>query len=249
MSRERESVKTVDAFWERRNLGVTCFEVAAETTDTETEVKNGLERLVAQYLVVKVPVGRPDLMSCLSEMDFRFIEANIHVTRTIDNLELSGIQKRLAGSVSYAPMQEGDMQVLLDELGNGMHDSDRVYLDPHFTKEQSANRYSSWIQDEVARGADVYKLILKGQSIGYFALKHLGGGIYDPFLAGMYRSHRNIGLGFNIVYKPMCEIAARGGRSVSTHISTNNESIVRTYVSMGFQFDKITYVYIKHNDA
>jgi len=239
----------VDAVWERRNLGVSCVEVAIETSDTAAEVKNGLARLATQYLVVKVPAGRSDVMFCLSEMGCSFIEANIHITRKIAHLELSGIQKRLAAGVSYAPMQESDMQVLWDELRNGMHDTDRIYLDSYFTKEQAANRYIGWIQDEVARGSDVYKLIYKDQSIGYFTMKSLGDGVYYPFLAGMYQSHRNSGLGFNIIYKPMCEIGARGGTSVSTHISTNNGRAVRLHVSMGFRFDEITYVYIKHYGA
>jgi hypothetical protein len=242
-------LKVVDAVWERRNLGVSCVEVAIETSDTAAGVKNGLARLATQYLVVKVPAGRSDVMFCLSEMGCSFIEANIHITRKIAHLELSGIQKRLAASVSYAPMQGGDMQVLWDELRNGMHDTDRIYLDSHFTKEQAANRYIGWIQDEVARGSDVYKLIYKDQSIGYFTMKSLGDGVYYPFLAGMYQSHRNSGLGFNIIYKPMCEIGARGGTSVSTHISTNNGRAVRLHVSMGFRFDEITYVYIKHYGA
>ena len=242
-------MKIADAAWERRNLGVTCFEVAIEATDTAAEVKNSLAQLETQYLVVKVPAGCSDLMFYLSAMGCSFIEASIHITRKVADLELSGVQKRLADSVSYAPMRETDMQVLWDEIRKGMHVTDRISLDPYFTKEQAANRYIGWIQDEIARGADVYKLIYKSGSIGYFTMKDLGDGVYYPFLAGMYQSHRNSGLGFNIAYKSMCEIAGRGGTSVSTHISTNNGNAVRLHASMGFRFDEVTYVYIKHYDT
>jgi hypothetical protein len=242
-------LKIVDAFWEKRNLGVDCVEVVIEAADMAAEVKSGVARLVTQYLVVKVPAGGADIMFCLSELGFAFIEASIHITRKVAYLELSGIQKRVADSVSYALMQESDLLVLWDELRKGMHDTDRICLDPYFTKEQSANRYIGWIQDEVARGADVFKLIYKSQSIGYFTMKSLGGGVYYPFLAGMYASHRNSGLGFNIAYKPLCEIATRGGLSVSTRISANNGNVVRLYASLGFRFDEFTYVYIKHYDA
>jgi ribosomal protein S18 acetylase RimI-like enzyme len=130
-----------------------------------------------------------------------------------------------------------------------MHDTDRISLDPHFTKEQAASRYIGWIQDEVARGADLYKLIYKNQSIGYFTMKDLGNGVYYPFLAGIYQGHGNSGLGFNIAYQAMREIAARGGKSVSTYISTNNDRAIRLHVNMGFRFEEVTYVYIKHYDA
>jgi hypothetical protein len=242
-------LKIVDAVWEKRNLGVNCIEAVVEAADTAAEVEDVLARLRTEYLVVKVPAGRTDVMLRLPELGCAFIEASIHVTRKVSGLELSGVQKKLADSVSYAPMQDGDLPVLWDELRKGMYDSDRIYLDPYFTKEQSANRYIGWIQDEAARGSEVYKLIYRDQSIGYFTMKSLGGGVYYPFLAGMYQSHRNSGLGFNVAYKPLCEIAARGGTAVSTHISANNGSVVRLHASLGFRFDEFTYVYIRHDDA
>jgi hypothetical protein len=242
-------LKIVDAVWEKRNLGVDCIEVAIEAADTAAGVESALARLNTQYLVVKVPAGRSDVMLRLPELGCAFIEASIHVTRKVSGLELSGVQKRLAGSVSYAPMQDPDLPVLWDEIRNGMYDTDRVYLDPYFTKEQSANRYIGWIQDEAARGSEIYKLIYREQSIGYFTMKSLGGGVYYPFLVGMYQSHRNSGLGFNALYKPLCEAAARGGTAISTHISANNGSAVRLHASLGFRFDEFTYVYIRHDGA
>jgi hypothetical protein len=213
------------------------------------ELDSALARIRSQYLVVKVPAGCSDLMFRISEAGCSFIEAVIHVTRQTADLELSGIQKRLADSVGYAAMQESDMERLWEEIRSGMYDTDRVSLDPHFSREQASNRYVGWIKDEIARGADVYKLLYQNQSIGYFTMKDLGDGVFYPFLAGMYRSHRTSGLGFNIAYKPMCEIAARGGTSVSTFISTNNDSAVRLHASLGFRFHQISYVYVRHNHS
>lgn len=242
-------MKIIDAIWEKRNLGVACVELSLEATDTVAEVKKVLARIETDYLVVKVPAGVSNLMLLVSEMGCLFVEASIHITRKVADLELSGIEKRLADSVSYAPMQDGDFGILRDEIRNGMHETDRVALDSHFTREQASNRYIGWIQDEMGRGAQVYKLIYKDQSIGYFTMKDLGGGVYYPFLAGMYHSHRNSGLGFNVPYKAMCAIAARGGTTVSTYISTNNDSAVRLHVNLGFRFEEITYVYVRHNSA
>lgn len=241
-------MKIVDAAWERRNLGVTCAEITLESKDAEADIRSALARLQVQYLVVRVPAGRFDLMSCLSKLGCSFIEAIIHVTRRIDDLELSGIQKRLAEAVTYAPMDESDLQNLWTEIRKGMYDSDRISLDPYFAKGQAGERYIGWIQDEIARGADVYKLTFKNQSIGYFTMKDLGQGTYWPFLAGMYESHRNSGLGFNIVYQSMCEVAARGGNLVSTYISTNNDSAIRLHANMAYRFEEVTYVFVKHND-
>lgn len=241
-------MKTVDAVWERRNLGVTCTEITLESKDAEADIRNALDGIAARYLVVRVPAGRFDLTLCLSKMGFTFIEALIHVTRRIDSLELSGVQKRLAEAVSYAPMQENDFHILWSEIRKGMYDSDRISLDPYFAKGRAGERYIGWIQDEIARGADVYKLVFNNQSIGFFTMKDLGGGVFWPFLAGMYESHRSSGLGFNIVYKSLCEVAARGGKLVSTYISTNNDAAIRLHVNMAYRFEEVTYVFIKHTD-
>jgi len=240
-------VKIVDAVWEKRNLGVTCAEITLESKDTEADIKSALTGLRAQYLVIRVPAGRFDLTFCLSKLGCSFIEAIIHVTRRIDGLELSGVQKRLAEAVTYAPMQESDIENLWSEIRKGMHDSDRISLDPYFARSRAGERYIGWIQDEIARGAGVYKLVYQNQSIGYFTMKDLGEGTYWPFLAGMYEGHRSSGLGFNIVYKSMCEVAARGGKLVSTYISTNNDQAIRLHVNMAFRFEEVTYVFVKHN--
>ncbi len=240
-------MRVIDATWEKRNLGVTCVEAIVEPADTLAGIRLQLVEAAAQYVVVKLPAGRPDAMFCLSEMGYAFIEASIHVTWKVTPLELSGIQRRMADSTGHALMDDSDKQVLWSELRKGIHDTDRVSLDPHFAKERAAERYVGWIQDELERGTDVYKLTHKDQAIGYFTMKHLGDGVYYPFLGGMYESHQSSGLGFLVAYKPMCEVAARGGRAISTHISTNNDRAIRIHVSLGFSFGQVTYVYVKHS--
>ena len=240
-------MKIIDAIWEKRNLGVSCVEATLEPTDTLDAIRQGLAEIEAQYVVVKMPAGRADAMFCVAELGFAFVEGLINVTWKVGSLDLPGIQQRMADSVGYVLMDDADKQVLWSELRKGIHDTDRVSLDPHFTKERAAERYVGWIQDELARGTDVYKLTLKQQAIGYFTMKHLGDGVYYPFLAGMYETHRSSGLGFLIPHKPKCEVVARGGRSISTYISTNNEAAIRMHVSAGFNFGQVTYVYVKHN--
>jgi hypothetical protein len=240
-------VKIIDAIWEKRNLGVSCVEATIEPTDTLEDIRQRLAAISAQYVVVKLPAGRGDAMFCLAELGYVFIEGNIRVTWKVGSLALPGIQQRMADSVGHVRMDDADKQFLWTELRKGIHDTDRVSLDPHFAKERAAERYVGWIQDEIARGTDVYKLTLKDQSIGYFTMKHLGEGVYYPFLAGMYESHRSSGLGFLIPHKPKCEVVAREGRSIATYISTNNEAAIRMHVSAGFTFGQVTYVYVKHN--
>ncbi|MDR1732839.1 MAG: hypothetical protein LBR61_12175, partial [Synergistaceae bacterium] len=125
--------------------------------------------------------------------------------------------------------------------------TDRVYLDPAFSPKQAANRYIGWIGDEIERGCDLYKLIYKDQSIGFFTFKDLGEGVYFPFLSGMYSGFKQGGLGLGTAYYPVIETKKRDGKQTSSYISSNNVSTVKNHVFLKYYFDDINYVYVKHN--
>jgi len=239
-------LKLIDATWEKRNLGVTCVEAIVEPTDTVDDVRSRLAEVSAQYTVVKVPAMRADVMFCMAELGYAFIEGAINVSWKVGPIMLPKIQQRMADGTSHALMDEVDKQTLFAEIRKGMYDTDRVALDPHFGKDRAAERYIGWISDEIARGTDLYKMTYKDEAIGYFTMKDVGDGVYYPFLAGMYERYRTSGMGFLVAYRPMVEVAARGGRLISTYISTNNEPAIRMHVNLSFNFGQVTYVYVKH---
>ena len=240
-------MKAVNAVWEQRNLGVNCYEITIEKKDSIEIVKEQLPKYLAEYVVVKVPTARTDIMFALSEMQYIFIECSIHITNNLKNIELQGVQKRLADAVNYSQMDKLDIDVLFDEIRAGMFTTDRVNLDPYFSLQQGANRYIGWISDERDRGTLVYKLTYKDKAIGFFTFKDLGSGVYFPFLAGLYKNcMQSFGLGFNIVYKPICEAIKRNGRMLSTYVSSNNLNAIHVHTMLNFKFNAIHYVYIKH---
>lgn len=240
-------MKIIDAVWEKRNLGVNTLEIVIERDDTIDEIKKKLDTIHEEYMVIKVPAERTDVMLLLPQFGFSFIECTIKVTHNLKNLNLTGIQKRLVDAVSYELMNEDDIEQLFDEIKKGLFYTDRIYLDPYFTKEQAANRYIGWIKDEISRGTDLYKYIYKDKTFGFFTFKDLGNDEYYPFLAGVYSDHINTGLGFAFNYKPLMEAIRRNGKLISTYISTNNLNTIRMHNVMGFSFDEVSYVYIKHS--
>lgn len=240
-------MKVVDAVWEQRNLGVSCNEMTVEKEDTVESLKRQISQNQAQYLVVKVPVCRTDIMFSLTELQFTFIECAFHVTHDLKNCELKGIQKRLVDSVQYTLMDQNDLDVLFNEIRDGMFTTDRICLDPYFSPAQAANRYVGWISDELNRGTQVYKLTYKDNSIGFFTFKEIEKDVYYPFLAGMYKNGIKTGLGLNIIYKPICEAIKRNGRMISTYISSNNLNAIHVHTLLNFKFNEIDYVYIRHD--
>jgi hypothetical protein len=145
-------------------------------------------------------------------------------------------------------MDVNDLDFLYEKIRGGLFKTDRISLDPYFTQVQSANRYVCWIGDEISRGADCYKLLYKGNSVGFFTLKHIEGGVYYPFLSSVYDNEKYAGLGYNATYKAICEIRKRGGASLSTYLSSNNSGALNVAMAMGLIFRQFRYVYIKHND-
>lgn len=242
-------MKIVDAVWEKRNLGVTCCEITVEPDDVFTQIRRQLEFQPAQYMVVKVPPERPDVMFELGGIGYTFIECMIHLTHDLrrPNIQLDKLQQRLADAVDYALMDDSDINFLFSKIQGGLFQTDRIAIDSHFTKEQAANRYIGWISDELEKGANIYKFLYRDKPIGFFTFKDLGDGIYYPFLVALYDAQESAGLGFNVVYKPICEILKRNGRGLSTYISSNNLNALNVNIAFGCKFQDVHYVYVKHS--
>jgi len=145
-------------------------------------------------------------------------------------------------------MNEEDLLVLIEEINNGLFRSDRIILDHHFESGLAAKRYTNWIKDELNRTTQVYKILHKKDSIGFFTFKASGPQVYYPFLAGLYSKYSNSGLGFTTIRKPIEEVIKRNGKTISTFASTNNPYVVRAHLQQGFSIDETQYVFVKHNN-
>ena len=239
-------MEIIDAFWEQRNLGISCSEITADTGDTVKGMLEALALLTSQYQVIKLPVSRYDLMRVVEQHGFSFIEGSMNVVHNLKNIDRSGIQKRLNDSVCYEEMDEFDISRLYAELQKGVFITDRIYLDTFFSKEQAAQRYVYWLEDEVSRGAQLYKVSFKNQSMGFFVFKETNNGGCYPFLAGLYESAKIPGIGNVLLYKIIEEASLRSLKFISSRISTNNLPVVKVHISEGFAITNINYVYIKH---
>lgn len=242
-------MKIIDAYWEKRNLGVDCCEIVVQEEDLLQEVRESIEGLKAGYLVLKIPSGRPDAMQMAEQLGYRFIEGSIDVVNDLRPYPLPPLVERLNACTSHAQMDDTDIHVMYDELDKGMFSTDRISMDSYFTSEQAARRYINWIGDELQRGSVPYKIVNKDQAVGFFIYKEKAPGICYPFLVGMYEKYAKSGLGVVAIYKAMEEARRRGMRQVSTVLSTNNRATMRIHSTLGYVFEKISYVYVKHTDG
>ena len=98
--------------------------------------------------------------------------------------------------ISCHEMVPGDLDFLYGAIRDGLFGTDRVSLDPHFTAEQSSNRYVYWIRDELDRGAKACKLVYRDSVVGFFTLKQRGPEEWFAFLGGLYPDFLTSRFGF-----------------------------------------------------
>ncbi len=242
-------MRIINAHWEKRNLGVDCLEITIDKEDTLDTLKSQeIEFNNIDYIVIKVPIGRFDINSYLSSLGFSFIEGILNFRINVKDAFLNKLQHRLNNAITYTEMNDSDQIELIQEIENGLFKSDRIILDYYFEEGLSAKRYSNWIKDELTRTTQVYKILHKEDTIGFFTFKESGPETYYPFLAGLYSKYSNSGLGFTTIRKPIEEVIRRNGKTISTFASTNNPYVVRAHLQQGFSIDETQYVFVKHNN-
>ncbi|MBQ9901036.1 MAG: hypothetical protein IJM51_01430 [Clostridia bacterium] len=239
-------MKIVNAEWEKRNLGVETIEISIDRNDSLSEVEAAVKNPNAQYIVLKIPNDRVDIIFAVQKYGYIFIEGMVHLVNHLKNMEVSKIERRIYDSIDIVKMDSSDIDYLKSEVKDGLFDSDRVYLDSYFSKEQAAQRYINWIDDELGRGTEYYKYVYRGNSIGFFALREIGDGHYTSFLGGVYNAYRNSGLG--AVVKGPEFVKAFGAKSIDSYVSTNNIAQIRNLNAHGYEIKEITYTFIRHKE-
>lgn len=238
-------MKTIDAHWEKRNLGATCTEMTCELGDDAATVLAAAAALRNEYLVIKVPATRTDLLLELQGLGFRLIEAVFRIRRDLHALELPVTYARFAKDLGWHPATSQDVERVLDEVRGGVFQTDRCALDPAFAPGLAGQRYYHWIRDEIAGAGAIYITSWKGEDIGFSILKDLGGGHFHGLFGALYRDNK-FPLGFSVGWTNLVVAKERGGRTIETTVSTNNVPAVKMNLSIGYDIHEIQYVLVKH---
>lgn len=246
-------MKIIDAFWEERNLGVSCYELEMELSDDVGAVLanlNGLEN--RQYMVAKIPSLRYDLMQLFQSKGYSFIEVSIKLEYNYKKLKYQlpqlskGVQK-LCERCTYAPMDNEDLQQMKSEINKNIFHTDRIYIDPYFTFNQAAKRYNLWIDDLMSKGNIPYKYIFDGNSVGFFINQKITPRLYNSILGGVYTDYLGTGMGLPTMYASFMYFINNNIDRAITHVSSNNPEILKLHTTFGAVIKELSYVFIKHN--
>ena len=245
-------MKIIDAFWEERNLGVTCYELELVLADRTDEVAAALDNLgERQYMVAKIPASRFDLLQLFQGRGYSFIETAIKLEYDYKKLNyqppaVPDALKRIQEKCSWGPMNQDELSQLSCEIKNNMFTTDRIYVDPAFTHEQAARRYDLWVKDLIARGAVPYKAVVGDEIIGFFIGEQISEGLSRGTLGGLYEEYKASGMGYWYLYATFMCSREHGVKKCVTQVSACNPAILKLHTTFGAAIKGCEYVLVKH---
>ena len=242
-------MKIVDAYWERRNLGVDVKEIVCDELDTVEELKEILRHVEAPYSVVKIPSGCVPLLLAAQQCGYFLIEASISYEGSMKTLCVPRVYGHFAPHVSISEASGELVRKALDEMESGrIFTTDRIALDPMFSREMAGKRYANWCRDEMEAGAEMEIAYYKGEPFAFNISREEKDrpGAFLGLMGGMFSTFLNKGMGFLLVH---CEIEAcrkNGGKWYLGTTSSNNMPSLRLHLRYGFEITRTQYVLIKH---
>ena len=239
-------MKILDAVWEKRNIDLDTLEIEVHESDTWADLKNAIETLHYEYLVVKIPPTRTDLMFRLNALGLVFVELVTKAHFSGAQPELGNLQKRIISSLQWQEITDENKKRLFEEISLGLFKTDRVAIDPLLGVNLSSNRYLGWIADELDSGAVIYEVTKNKELIGFFLMRRIDSNSSDAILAGLLEKYQNSGLGFVLNYLEIEVSKKNGSDSLYSTFSSNNRGATTIHMSMGYIVDRQHYVYVKH---
>lgn len=236
----------VNAHWEKRNLGVSCIEILLEAKDPLEKALLAFTNSSTEYQIIKFPTTRPELIFLVQENGFKFTEIQIVCERTAQTPILDKMPTRFVNSI-HCEISNGDQKKDIEKnIDSGMFKTDRVSIDPHFTKFQSANRYRGWLADELHQGASLYSLIHNTSSIGFFILRNHGNGDYRSPLGGIFSEFQSKGYGLCLNYHEIKQATSLGAKTITVAYSSNNPAVGTINRMLGYREKPSSYVFVRH---
>ena len=240
-------MKITDARWEERNLGVTCYEFHIEMKDDLEKVKEVYFSLPEkEYMVAKVPTMNSDFLEFFQEEGYTFIEAAVRLEHNMREIPVPERILRVCNKCTWKKMGSDDLVQLRSEIYKNIFKTDRVYLDPVFSKQQAARRYDLWIQDLILAGNIPYKVMYNREVVGFYLNKEKEPNVFDGLLAATYHAFEGSGMGYCIQYAGIKSAFDMGARKYIGHVSANNLTVLKILLSIGFQIKTVEYVFTKH---
>lgn len=240
-------MRVIDAVWEKRNLGVDAVEIIVEACDSIEEIVRVLDQYNdVGYTVVKCPSDYPEAVATIQISGFSMIEATMSLSIKTTDLKVHPRFEGLIQRCSYSEMSENDIEFMEDQIRKGLFSTDRISIDPVFSREIASRRYINWIRDLIKKGTPCIKVLFDGNPVGFFISSKISDTVYDGVLAAVYESFMNSGMGYFVQWAGVDYVRSLGAKKYLGHISLNNPSVLKILLSLGYNNSNIQYVFVRH---
>lgn len=241
-------MRIIDAVWEKRNLGIDVTEINAEPTDSVDELVRVLSGVLVPYSVVKIPAKCPELLLAAQDCGYKMIEASMTIEGNIKRIATPKLFSRFLPLIEIQEANVELLEKIYAEVAAGeIFATDRIALDPMFSKELAGRRYYNWCLDAMKQGAMMEVAFYKGQPAAFnLSILKQERGLSDGLIGGVFSEAKNMGLGFLVVELEMDLCRKLGGNICLGRVSSNNAAILRLHMQYGFEISDIQYVLIRH---
>ena len=241
----------IEQTWEKRNLDIKSFEFLIDRSDTVENCKEALSSPVhqdADYLVVRVPVGRMDIAYFFQDNGFRFAELYFHVEFRPQKLETIQDTPLLNG-IYVVECNEEQLQILYENIRAGVFKTDRIAMDPYFPQDAGRRRYEGWVRDELSKGTKAYTLVHNDNNVGFFLLKQESADVWNGLLAAVYDQFSGMGYGPVMLNEYLYMAKLSGVKKIVSAVSSNNPDILNIDLKFGAKIKKMTHVFVRHSKS
>lgn len=242
-----ENITIIDAFWEKRNLGVSVYEVLVNEKASVDELASIYE-IKGDLIYVKVHCGNTAIIEKLSQNNFVYVENQFSIQKRLQNIIVpEAYVKTLRFLEPDIISSLEDARVIFDELDKGLFVSDRIAVDTNFSIKTANLRYKNWITDMINSGnyeCAILKTKSEGVPVAFYINKYEGKVGYC-ILGAVFNNFKNRGLGHSFIYFAIENSIKQNCKVLKTKISGNNVSVFNIYSSVfGFEITK-NYVVLK----
>ena len=239
-------MKTIEATWENRNLGVETKEFEFEPSDSIATI-DLVDKDTFEYGVLKIPSTRPDALIYAKKRNYILIEDIHNLICTINKLEISKQYSGLLHRIRFSEANDNEIYYILQTMKSGTtYTTDRIAIDPFWGQKISGLRYYNWVQDLLKKdNSMVFVSYVKEKIAGYNVSEITENGIHG-ILGAVMPDVKAVGLGLAVHYFPIGYAKEHHINRVYTSVSSNNLNSLRSALAVGYQIANIDYVLIKH---
>jgi hypothetical protein len=241
-------MKIINAFWEKENLGVDVIEIVCSSNDCGDKLETELNRISVPYSVLKIPTDNYNLLCTGQKCGYSVIEVAFKLAGDVRNTKLPSMYNRFVPHLRVETAVKEIREKVLDEIAEGaIFSTDRIALDPIFSKKLAGKRYYNWCCDAINKGASLEVAFYKDTPVAFNInsqpdTKQICYGL----LGGVFGEAMDRGLGFLVLYTELESCRRLGGKTVISTVSSNNLPILRLHIQYGFHIKEMNYVLIKH---